>query len=570
MATQTKLGRVQGAGVFIAKVDAYAGATYQYISRSDITPSAQDGIKPMVGDTIIFANGVVAVIDNVQSSSSVGCQTNLFSLKGKDGLNITKIEQTTVSDQSGGTNVVTFTLSDGKRYNVQIKNGKEGGIGIDGIVAVEQNNQNKLYLTKQGQLFGDGVVLPQGGGAGGTNYIANSNFAINQRGKQSYNEQGNGRTYTLDRWAKNSATGNLVVEQLQTNPADCVVPSDGSVIDKLYFNTSASAQQVLQIITEANLPFVSGFFDMPVYPVCLANNVGVFILQGEGNYLIGWQNMETNQSGVIYSSYSGEWAEQSLTVGGATVDTLMGIAIGTHNDKLADIISVANIFDSAQKERVRLSGSIAGTGEVFVQPVEGALVAGKKITFSMNMPTLVGECMFGVVAKTAGGHLQACIPAQQGKNVVSCVVAPNATQVVCGLFNNGQTQADFLATIAWAKLEVGDNATEYLEPLPASDMAECQRYFQKTDYNGAVGYAKDQSTLETTLFLPTTMRKTPAVNSDEKMYVKNAHAMATANVIKAGNNCVCLSFATQNLIANNFYVLNDYTGFFDAEIYENE
>ena len=186
------------------------------------------------------------------------------------------------------------------------------------------------------------------------------------------------------------------------------------------------------------------------------------------------------------------------------------------------------------------------------------------------MPTLVGECMFGVVAKTAGGQLQACIPAQQGKNVVSCVVAPNATQVVCGLFNNGQTQADFLATIAWAKLEVGDNATEYLEPLPASDMAECQRYFQKTDYNGAVGYAKDQSTLETTLFLPTTMRKTPAVNSDEKMYVKNAHAMATANVVKSGNNCVCLSFATQNLIANNFYVLNDCTGFFDAEIYENE
>ena len=202
MAIQTKLGRVQGASVFTTTAQAYSGAEYQYVSRNDISPSPDTGIKPMVGDCIIFSNGVVGTVSNVQSSATIGCKTNLFSLKGKDGLNIIKIEQTTTSNESEGTNVVTFTLSDGSTHNVQIKNGKDGG------------------------------------GAGGTNYIANSSFNVNQRGKQIYDEQGTGRVYTLDRWAKNCATGNFVVEKLQaeTNKVD-----------------------------NANLPFVPGIGAIPLY-----------------------------------------------------------------------------------------------------------------------------------------------------------------------------------------------------------------------------------------------------------------------------------------------------------------
>ena len=201
MAIQTKLGRVQGASLFTTTAQAYSGADYQYVSRSDLNPSPETGIKPMVGDCIIFANGIVGTVANVQSSSTIGCKTNLFSLKGKDGLNITKVEQTTTSTQSGGINVVTFTLSDGSTHNIQVQNGQEGGSGVDGLVVKNENDQNKLYLTKEGQTVGTGIVFPQGG-AGGTNYIANSNFAINQRGKQTYDEQGTGRVYTFDRWAK--------------------------------------------------------------------------------------------------------------------------------------------------------------------------------------------------------------------------------------------------------------------------------------------------------------------------------------------------------------------------------
>ena len=126
MAIQKRLGRVQGAGVFVATVDAYAGSNSQYVSRSDLFPPESNGVNPMMGDCIIFANGVVGTVNNVQSAGVVGCKTNLFSLKGKDGLNITKVEQTTTSNQSSGINVITFTLSDGSKHNVQIANGKEG------------------------------------------------------------------------------------------------------------------------------------------------------------------------------------------------------------------------------------------------------------------------------------------------------------------------------------------------------------------------------------------------------------------------------------------------------------
>ena len=571
MAIQTKLGRVQGAGVFVTTAEAYLGSNYQYVSRSDIFPTPENGVKPLIGDCIIFANGVVGTVSNVQSSSTIGCKTNLFSLKGKDGLNITKVEQTTTSTQSGGINVVTFTLSDGSKHNVQIANGQEGGSGVDGLVVKNENDQNKLYLTKEGQTVGTGITFPEGngGGAGGTNFIANSNFSVNQRGKQIYDEQGTGRVYTLDRWAKNSATGNFVVKKIQSS-ATRVVPNDGSVINTIYFNSNATLQQINDIINNADLPFVTGFADFPVYAVAIANNVGLCILQGDGFYTIAWKSLADGSEGVIYTTLNDEWGASSMNLNGECMSQFMGMQIGTHNDKLVQLISLSNDFSVAHEGSVSVEGSFSDVGEIFVQPVEGSLLAGKTISFSMNVPVLSGECMVGVLSKQGDAQTGTYIPAQQGINAITCTIPKNATQVVCGLFNTSATNGELFATVDWAKLEVGKKATQYVPPLPAMDMAECQRFFQKADYNGAVGLAKSENLLEVTLPLPTTMRKTPSVNDTAKLYINNAHSLATPSVTKAGNNCVCLSFATQNVIANNFYVLNDYTGFFDAELYEDE
>jgi len=585
MAIQTKLGRVQGASLFTTTAQAYSEADYQYVSRSDLNPSPETGIKPMVGDCIIFANGVVGTVANVQSSSTIGCKTNLFSLKGKDGLNITKVEQTTTSTQSGGINVVTFTLSDGSTHNIQVQNGKEGGSGVDGLVVKNENDQNKLYLTKEGQTVGDGITFPEGnGGAGGTNYIANSNFAINQRGKQTYDEQGTGRVYTLDRWAKNSETGNLVAEKIEGETGGNVVPNDGTFVENIYLNTALGVDQVKLILNQ-----ITDWFDImedgtqfAYYVATTEDMSGVLaVLKAEGEFFILCMTTDENgdlaqtvlwQSAPLMGENIGWVGIDSYPFNGNTTNGTSieaPFVIGAENDKLANLFSTTISF-GGESCKVEISGTITGKGEVFVQPVEGALLAGQTVAFSMQLPALSGECLVGVVCKQGDTQTKNCVVAKQGLNFVSCTIPANATQVVCGLFYNGENQMEFSAKIEWAKLEVGKKATQYLPPLPASDMAECQRYFQKADYNGAVGFAKSANELGVTLPLPTTMRKTPAVNDTAKLYINNGHSLATPTVTKAGNNCVSLSFATQNLIAGNFYQLNDYVGYLDAEIYEDE
>ena len=51
---------------------------------------------------------------------------------GSDGVSITKVEQTTTSSADGGTNVITVTLSDGKTFTFNIKNGSKGSTGATG------------------------------------------------------------------------------------------------------------------------------------------------------------------------------------------------------------------------------------------------------------------------------------------------------------------------------------------------------------------------------------------------------------------------------------------------------
>jgi len=571
MAIQNRLGRVQGASMFVTTVDAYDGVSTQNVSRSDIFPAESNGIKPMVGDCIVFANGVVGTVSNVQSSTTIICKPTLFSLKGKDGLNITSVEQTTTSDKSGGINVVTFTLSDGTKHNVQISNGKEGGIGVDDLVLKNENGIDTLFLSKQGETVGNGIVFPQGG-AGGTNYIANSNFAINQRGKNTYDEQGTGRVYTLDRWAKNCTTGEFFVKQLDPSLGG-VVPNDGRVVNTVYFNTSLTQQQVKDIIDNANLPFVevAGMSSLPVYAVCIANNVGLCILKGSDFYTIGWQNLADGTEGMIYSTYSGEWVETSLDFNGNSTSEFMGMQLGTHNDKLVQLISVSPAFVGANTGSVYVGGTFAEVGEIFVQPVEGKLVADKTVTFSMQISSLSGGFLVGMVAKKGNvTKAEQYVVAQQGVNSVTFAIPQGATQVVCGLFNANVAGSEFSAVIDWAKLEVGVSATQYLQPLPAMDVAECQRFYQGLTYKGAVGFAKDENTCELTLHLPTAMRKTPAIDTGEKMYIKNAFATAVPSITKTCNNCLSLSFATENLVPDDFYFFNDYDCPLDAEIYEDE
>lgn len=53
-------------------------------------------------------------------------------INGSDGVSISKVEQTTTSSVDGGTNVITVTLSDGKTFTFNVKNGSKGSVGATG------------------------------------------------------------------------------------------------------------------------------------------------------------------------------------------------------------------------------------------------------------------------------------------------------------------------------------------------------------------------------------------------------------------------------------------------------
>lgn len=58
---------------------------------------------------------------------------------GKPEVSITKVEQTTISNEDGGENVITVTLSDGKKSSFTVRNGSagiQGDPGINGVTPI--------------------------------------------------------------------------------------------------------------------------------------------------------------------------------------------------------------------------------------------------------------------------------------------------------------------------------------------------------------------------------------------------------------------------------------------------
>lgn len=84
---------------------------------------------------------------------------------GEPGTGISKVEQTTTSDEDGGTNVVKVTLSDNTESTFEVKNGKRGATGAKVIKTELQGqdvNGGNIYL----QTFDDGTtatfIAPKG------------------------------------------------------------------------------------------------------------------------------------------------------------------------------------------------------------------------------------------------------------------------------------------------------------------------------------------------------------------------------------------------------------------------
>lgn len=75
---------------------------------------------------------------------------------GKDGISVSSIIQTTTSSESGGTNIITATLSDGTTSNFNIMNGAKGDRGEKGDTGQDG------YTPIKGVDYFDGEQGPQG------------------------------------------------------------------------------------------------------------------------------------------------------------------------------------------------------------------------------------------------------------------------------------------------------------------------------------------------------------------------------------------------------------------------
>lgn len=87
--------------------------------------TGEDGFSPIVTVTEITGGHRVTIQDAVQTQSF----DVMDGEDGADGVGIAKIEQTTTSNADNGINIMTITMTDGKTYTFQVKNGSQGSAG---------------------------------------------------------------------------------------------------------------------------------------------------------------------------------------------------------------------------------------------------------------------------------------------------------------------------------------------------------------------------------------------------------------------------------------------------------
>lgn len=81
-------------------------------------------------------------------------QDGINGTNGQDGVSVVSIEQTTTSTESGGTNIVTATLSNGTMSTFQIKNGEDGS-GGGNVDDVKYDDETVLDSDKVAQLYSE-------------------------------------------------------------------------------------------------------------------------------------------------------------------------------------------------------------------------------------------------------------------------------------------------------------------------------------------------------------------------------------------------------------------------------
>ena len=124
------------------------------------------------------------------------------------------------------------------------------------------------------------------------------------------------------------------------------------------------------------------------------------------------------------------------------------------------------------------------------QPVEDfKSLRGKTVTLSVKIKNIAYTSGKPVISINDGvSSTNSAQIFEAGTYFVTKTISPDATKLDCRLLLNNMAMSsgeisDIVATIEWAKLEVGETPTTFVPRLYAEELALCQRFYEKINLN---------------------------------------------------------------------------------------
>lgn len=125
-----------------------------------------------------------------------------------------------------------------------------------------------------------------------------------------------------------------------------------------------------------------------------------------------------------------------------------------------------------------------GGWNYFYQRIEDiSKFLGKTVTFTVNIKEISYTNGNPVISLNDGSTTNSEIITQPGIYSITKTISETATKLDCRLLLNNTAMAsgetsDISSTIEWAKLEVGETATNFIPKNTATELSDCQRYGQ--------------------------------------------------------------------------------------------
>lgn len=188
----------------------------------------------------------------------------------------------------------------------------------------------------------------------------------------------------------------------------------------------------------------------------------------------------------------------------------------------------SNVKNSQFSVSSKTLAKTAGTYAAIIQYIENSSqFLGKTITFSAK----IDSEKYSVTAT---------IPSPTSANIDASTEFTNGKIRIYFSDYSQQLRVEIQTTssivIDYAKLEIGNIATEYVPVIPELEMSKCQRYFQKLRINGNVSIATSTATIYTGLALPVTLRTAPTITILNQVSMREIGAGTKGNIDIAYSN----------------------------------